>query len=175
LGGKGTDVARETASLVLLDDNFASIVLAIKMGRRIFDNLQKAMMYIFAIHIPIIALSIVPMLTRFLPLMLLPIHIAFMELVIDPACSIVFEAEEGEKEIMKRPPRHINERFFSFRKIRFGIFQGISLTIAVFAIFGWGLYYKFDEETLRGMAFTTILIGNLCLILTNLSHHFFYF
>jgi P-type Ca2+ transporter type 2C len=169
MGGKGTDVARETASLVLLDDNFASIVTAVKMGRRIFDNLQKAMIYIFAIHIPIIGLSIVPMLTSFLPLMLLPIHIAFMELIIDPACSIVFEAEEAENDIMKRPPRPIKERFFSFRKIRLGVFMGVGIALAALAVYGLGLYWQYDEKTLRGMDFTTLLIANLSLILTNLS------
>lgn len=171
MGGKGTDVARETASLVLLDDNFASIVTAVKMGRRIFDNLQKAMMYIFAIHIPIIAMSLIPMFTSFLPLMLLPIHIAFMELIIDPACSIVFEAESTEDDVMNRPPRHINERFFSFHKIKLGVFQGLGLAIATFAMYGLGLYKHYDEGTIRGMTFTTLLIGNLCLILTNRSRH----
>jgi P-type Ca2+ transporter type 2C len=169
MGGKGTDVARETASLVLLDDNFASIVTAVKMGRRIFDNLQKAMIYIFAIHMPIIALSIAPMFTSFLPLMLLPIHIAFMELIIDPACSIVFEAEDAEKDIMNRPPRPIKERFFSFRKIRLGIFMGSGIAVAALAMYGLGLYWQYDVMTIRGMVFTTLLIANLSLILTNLS------
>ena len=169
MGEKGTDVARETASLVLLDDNFASIVSAIKMGRRIFDNLQNAMVYIFAIHIPIVTMSIVPMLTNFLPLMLLPIHIAFMELVIDPACSIVFEAEAANTDIMKRPPRPLTERFFSFRKIRLGIFLGISAAVTAMGVYGFGLHEHYDEMTMRGMVFTTLLISNLSLILTNLS------
>lgn len=171
MGGKGTDVARETASLVLLDDNFASIVVAVKMGRRIFDNLQKAMIYIFAIHIPIIGMSIMPMMTSFLPLMLLPIHIAFLELVIDPACSIVFEAEGAEADIMQRPPRVLKERFFSFHKIRLGVFQGLGLAVAVFGVYFIGLWLKLSENEVRGMTFTTLLIGNLSLILTNRSLH----
>ncbi|HAH24506.1 MAG TPA: ATPase, partial [Prolixibacteraceae bacterium] len=103
MGEKGTDVAREASSLVLMDDNFASIVGAVKMGRRIFDNLQKALGYIFAIHVPIAGLSLIPVFFSNLPLLLWPVHIVFLELIIDPACSIIFEAEKEEKNVMSRP------------------------------------------------------------------------
>ncbi len=92
MGGRGTDVARESSSLVLLDDNFTSIVRAVRMGRRVFDNLKKAMAYIFAVHVPIAGMSLVPVLLQW-PLVFLPVHIVFMELIIDPSCSFVFEAE----------------------------------------------------------------------------------
>jgi P-type Ca2+ transporter type 2C len=167
MGGKGTDVAREAAALVLLDDNFASIVHAVKMGRRIFDNLQKAMIYIMAIHIPLVGLSIFPMLTPNLPLMLLPVLMALMELIIDPACSIVFEMEAAEKDIMQKPPRRLKERFFSWRKMIIALAQGTGVFIAIAALYALGLWWKYDEKTLRSMVFTALMIANLSLILTN--------
>ncbi|HEY5590027.1 MAG TPA: chemotaxis protein CheB, partial [Paludibacter sp.] len=106
------DVAREASSLVLMDDNFSSIVGAIRMGRRIFDNLQKSFGYIFAIHVPIAGLSLLPILLGNFPLILWPVHIVFLELIIDPACSIIFEAEREEPNVMNRPPKGINEPFF---------------------------------------------------------------
>ena len=105
MGGRGTDVAREAASLVLLDDDFASIVTAVRLGRRIYDNLRKAMAYILAVHVPIAGLALIPLLFG-LPLVFWPLHIAFLEMVIDPVCSIVFEAEGEEADTMRRPPRH---------------------------------------------------------------------
>ena len=114
MGGRGTDVAREAAALVLLDDDFASIVQAVRMGRRIFDNLQKAMTYIVAVHVPIAGMSLVPVLLGW-PLVLLPVHILFLELVIDPACSVVFEAEPEEADVMRRPPRSPHEPLFGRR------------------------------------------------------------
>jgi Ca2+-transporting ATPase len=104
MGGRGTDVAREAASLVLLDDDFGSIVAAVRLGRRVFDNLGKAIAYVVAVHVPIAGLSMIPVLFGW-PLVLLPVHILFMELIIDPACSIVFEAEPEEADVMRRPPR----------------------------------------------------------------------
>lgn len=102
MGGRGTDVAREASSLVLLDDDFASIVEAVRLGRRIYDNLRKAMAYILAIHVPIAGLSLLPVLFGW-PLVFFPVHIAFLEFIIDPACSIVFEAEREEPNTMRRP------------------------------------------------------------------------
>jgi Ca2+-transporting ATPase len=124
MGEKGTDVAREASSLVLMDDNFLSIVGAIRMGRKIFDNLQKALAYIFAIHVPIAGLSLIPVFFAELPLILWPVHIVFLELIIDPACSIIFEAEPEEKNVMSRPPRNINEPFFGIKKIILSCTQG---------------------------------------------------
>jgi len=104
MGGRGTEVAREAAAFVLLDDDFSTIVQAVKMGRRIFDNLKKAMAYIFAVHVPIAGMSLLPVLLGW-PIMLFPAHIAFLELIIDPVCSVVYEAEPEEKDVMKRPPK----------------------------------------------------------------------
>jgi Ca2+-transporting ATPase len=170
MGAKGTDVAREAASLVLLDDNFASIVAAIRSGRRIFDNLQKAMSYILAIHIPIIALTLIPAFMGELPVLLFPIHIVFMELIIDPVCSIAFESEQEESGIMQRPPRPANEQFFGRKKIIFAIFKGLMLLITVLVVFGLSIQEGHSEGEVRAIVFSTLIIGNIFLILTDLSH-----
>jgi Ca2+-transporting ATPase len=169
MGNKGTDVAREAASLVLLDDNFASIVAAIRMGRRIFDNLQKAMSYIMAIHIPIIGLTLLPALHSNLPLLLLPLHIVFMELIIDPSCSIAFETEQEEEGIMQRPPRDPNVRFFGFNKIMGSLFQGFLLLALVIGVYLYTGHEGHTEPEIRAIAFSSLIIGNIILILTNLS------
>jgi Ca2+-transporting ATPase len=169
MGNKGTDVAREASSLVLLDDNFASIVSAIRLGRRIFDNLQKAMSYIIAIHIPIIGLTLIPSFIQSLPIMLLPLHIVFMELIIDPVCSIAFEWEKDEKGIMNRPPRSLTDKFFGFKKLLLSIIQGLLLLAAVFLVYFLSLNERHSEGEIRAIAFSSLIIGNLMLIITNLS------
>ena len=116
MGGRGTDVAREAAALVLLDDDFTSIVRAVRLGRRIFDNLRKAMAFLLAVHVPIAGLAVLPVLLGW-PLILLPVHIVFLELIIDPACSIVFEAEREERDVMHRPPRPVGEPVFDRRTV----------------------------------------------------------
>lgn len=169
MGNKGTDVAREASSLVLLDDNFASIVSAIRSGRRIFDNLQKAMSYIIAIHIPIIGLTLLPAFFTSLPLLLLPLHIVFMELIIDPVCSIAFEYEQEEKGIMNRQPRNPNEQFFGGKKILLSAMQGLLLLIMVIIVYFLSINEGHSEGEVRAIAFTSLIIGNVFLILTNLS------
>ncbi len=169
MGKKGTDVAREASSLVLLDDNFASIVMAIRSGRRIFDNLQKAMSYIMAIHIPIIGLALTPALFSSLPLFLLPLHVVFLELIIDPVCSIVFESVGGEKGIMDRKPRAVNEQFFGVRKMMFSIMQGLLLFIMVMSVHFISVQEGHSEKEVRTIAFTSLVIGNVFLILSDLS------
>jgi len=169
MGEKGTDVAREASSLVLMDDNFSSIVGAIKMGRRIFDNLQKAFGYIFAIHVPIAGLSLIPILLGNFPLILWPVHIVFLELIIDPACSIIFEAEKEELNIMTRPPRRFTEPFFGAKKILFSCLQGVGILIVTLAIYLLGLHLGYEASEVRAMAFTTLIVSNIAVILTNRS------
>ena len=169
MGEKGTDVAREASSLVLMDDNFASIVGAVKMGRRIFDNLQKALGYIFAIHVPIAGLSLIPVFFADLPLLLWPVHIVFLELIIDPACSIIFEAEKEEKNVMSRPPKDINEPFFGAKKIWLSCSQGIGILVIVFAVYLVGLKLNYSEKEVRALAFTTLIAANIAVILSNRS------
>ena len=169
MGEKGTDVARESASLVLLDDNFASIVGAVKMGRRIFDNLQKALGYIFAIHVPIAGISFIPVLTSDLPLILWPVHIVFLELIIDPACSIIFEAEEVEKNAMSRPPRDSSVPFFGLKKIFISSMQGVSAMVMTMAVYFISLMNGMSDTEVRTLAFITLLSANIAIILSNRS------
>ncbi|MEI8225542.1 MAG: cation-translocating P-type ATPase [Bacteroidota bacterium] len=169
MGEKGTDVAREASSLVLMDDNFASIVGAIKMGRRIFDNLQKAFGYIFAIHVPIAGLSLIPILLGNFPLILWPVHIVFLELIIDPACSIIFEAEKEEINVMNRPPKRIDEPFFGGKKILFSCLQGVGILIITLTVYILGLHFGYEAEEVRAMAFITLIVSNIAVILTNRS------
>lgn len=169
MGKKGTDVARESASLVLLDDNFSSIVAAIRSGRRIYDNLQKSMMYIMAIHIPIIGLTLLPAFFSSLPIILMPLHIIFMELIIDPVCSLAFESEEEEAGIMSRPPRDPAYKFFGFRRIIWSVFMGFLLLVSVLGVYFYSFYEGHSEGEVRVIAFTTLILGNIALILTSLS------
>ena len=169
MGEKGTDVAREAASLVLMDDNFASIVGAVRMGRRIFDNLQKALGYIFAIHVPIAGLSLIPVFFSNLPLILWPVHIVFLELIIDPACSIVFEAEKEERNVMSRPPKKYDEPFFGAKKILLSCTQGVGILVIVFAVYLFCLKTGYSEREVRALAFTTLIASNIAVILSNRS------
>ncbi len=168
MGERGTDVARESAALVLLNDDFSSIVQAVKLGRRIFDNLRKAMGYLLAIHIPIAGMSLIPVLFK-LPLVLLPVHIAFLHLIIDPACSIVFEAEPAEPNVMNRPPRNPNEPLFGRKTIGLALLQGVGILAIVLAIFVLALYRKQGELDARALTFTTLILANLGLILSERS------
>lgn len=169
MGGKGTDVARESSSLVLLDDNFSSIVMAIKSGRRIFDNLQKAMGYIIAIHIPIIGLALLPAFFPALPILLMPLHIVFMELIIDPVCSIAFESEKEEIGVMNRPPRDPNMAFFGLKQIFKSSLVGLILLAMVLTVYFFSMQEGHTEGEIRAIAFTSLIIGNIFLILTTLS------
>ena len=169
MGGRGTDVARESSSLVLLDDDFTSIVAAVKLGRRIFDNLRKAMAYIISIHIPIAGMSLIPVLFGNLPLIFFPVHIVFLELIIDPACSVVFESESEEKDTMDKPPRSVNEPLFGANKILISILQGLSVLAVIATVYGISLSLGKPEGEVRALTFTTLIIANLGLILTNRS------
>jgi len=168
MGGRGTDVAREAADLVLLDDSFTSIVDAIRLGRRIFDNLRKAMSFVFAVHVPIAGLALIPVLLKW-PLVLMPVHVVFLELIIDPACSVAFEAEPGEPGLMQRHPRRAGEPLLSRRHLTFSFFQGLSVLAAVIAVFAVALYRGEPATNARALTFSTLVIANLMLILANRS------
>jgi P-type Ca2+ transporter type 2C len=168
MGERGTDVAREAASIVLLDDDFSSIVGAVKMGRRIYDNLKKAMAYILAVHIPIAGLSLLPILFNW-PLILLPIHVVFLELIIDPSCSIVFEAEPGEPNIMKRPPRNLKEPMFNVKNLSISTAQGAVILVITILLAAVAINAGRPEDEVRGIAYGTLIVANLGLILTNRS------
>ncbi len=168
MGGRGTDVAREASSMVLLDDDFSSIVKAVRTGRRIFDNIKKAMAYTLAVHIPIAGMSLIPVILN-LPLVLLPVHIVFLELIIDPACSIVFESEPEEAGLMGRPPRDVGEPLFNRLTVFFSVFQGLVSLIVVFVIYITALQRGFGGPEARALSFTTLILANLGLIFTNRS------
>ncbi len=168
MGGRGTDVAREAAGLVLLDDNFSSIVHAVRLGRRIFDNLRKAIAYTLASHLPIIGLTLIPVALKW-PLVLLPFHVAFLHLIIDPACSIVLEAEREESQIMQHPPRAAREPLLGRQTFGVSILQGLSVLAIVVGVFAVAHYSGRAEEEARALTFTTLVLANLALIFTNRS------
>lgn len=168
MGKRGSDVAREASALILLDDNFASIVAAIKMGRRIYDNLKKAITFIFSVHIPIAGISLLSVLMGW-PLVLLPVHIVFLEMIIDPACSIVFEMEKAEADLMKRKPRKLNSRLFSYKVMMTGLIQGLAVFAAVALVYSFSLSNGLSENQARVLAYMNLVLGNLGLILINRS------
>jgi Ca2+-transporting ATPase len=168
MGARGTDVAREAADLVLLDDSFTSIVHAIRLGRRIFDNLKKAMAYVMAVHVPIAGLALVPVILKW-PIVMLPLHVVFLELVIDPSCSIAFEAEPEESDVMERPPRSAKQALFDGRTLMLSLLQGVSVLLVVLGVFAAAMYRGETETGVRALTFTTLVFANLALILTNRS------
>lgn len=168
MGERGTDVAREASSLVLLNDDFSSIVVAVRLGRRIYDNLKRAMGYILSVHVPIAGMSILP-LTFGMPVMLLPAHIAFLELIIDPACSTVFESEKEDDDIMKKPPRDIKQPMFDFKTVLVSLLQGFGVLIATFILFLFVSKSGKSEAEARSFVFVSLVLANLMLIVINLS------
>ncbi|HET6565814.1 MAG TPA: cation-translocating P-type ATPase, partial [Xanthomonadales bacterium] len=168
MGGRGTDVAREASSIVLLDDNFESIVATIRLGRRIYDNLRKAIEFIIAVHIPIAGLALLPLLMG-LPLILTPILIAFLEMIIDPACSIVLEAEQEEDDVMQRPPRRPDSSLLQPQRIGWAIFQGSVALAILLAILLFTADAGFAEDDIRALTFVSLVLINMGLILVNRS------
>jgi len=169
MGGRGADVAREAASLVLLDDAFESIVIAIRLGRRIFDNLRNALSYIFAVHVPIAGLALAPLLVGW-PIVFSPVHIVFLELVIDPVCSIAFEAEPEARDIMRREPRRPSMSLFDRRDILHSAGQGLIGLVAILAVYAMVLDGGASDGQARAIAFSGIVLANLALIFSNRSH-----
>jgi Ca2+-transporting ATPase len=168
MGGRGTDVAREASSIVLLDDDFGSIVAAVRLGRRIYDNLRKAIGFIFAVHVPIAGLALLPLVFG-LPIIFSPIHIAFLEMVIDPVCTLVFEAEVAERDIMRRPPRPPAQPLFTRALTAWSLLQGLLAFAAVAAIYLLALARGMPEAEVRALAFFSLVLAIVGLILVNRS------
>ena len=168
MGQRGTDVAREASALVLLKDDFDSIVRAIRIGRRTFANMRQAMIYTLAVHIPIVGLSLLPVVFG-LPLLLTPLHIAFLELVIDPACSIVFEAEDGDPSLMQQPPRQQKEPLLSASDAIQSVLYGSLTTAAAFAAYAGLLQMGQAAHAAAASAFVLLVIANTLLILPSRS------
>ena len=162
MGQRGTDVAREASDLILLDDRFASIVTGIGLGRRIFTNLRRAMTYITAIHIPVAGLALLPLLLG-LPPMLYPMHLVLLELIIDPLCSIVFEAERSEADAMKRPPREAREPLFGSTQIAVAAVQGLVLLAGVLGLYLWMTQAGVEQNQARAASFIALVSGHLAL------------
>lgn len=168
MGKRGTDVAREASAIVLLEDDFGSIVESVRLGRRIYDNIRKAMAFIFAVHVPIAGLTLLPLLFG-LPILFGPIHIALLEMVIDPVCALVFEAERDEDDIMQRRPRDPSESLFSLPMIGWSIFQGglaFAMLAGVFFVETWS---GMPDAELRALTFFALIAEIVALILVNRS------
>ncbi|MRD46879.1 HAD-IC family P-type ATPase [Caenimonas koreensis DSM 17982] len=172
MGARGTEVARQAAALVLLNDDFSSLVTAVRYGRRVFANLRKAIVFVVAVHVPIVGLSVVPVLLGW-PMLLMPVHILFLQLIIDPACSVVFEAEPLEPDAMKAPPRKTDQRLFDGAVMKRGLWQGAGLLVLLLATYaGTRALAPMDEgrdEMARAMTFVVLVLSNLALIHTNRS------
>ncbi len=168
MGGRGTDVAREAASIVLLDDDFSSIVEAVKLGRRIYDNIKKAIVFIVAVHVPIAGLSMLPVFFSSWPLLILPVHIAFLQLIIDPACTLIFEAEQAETDVMRRPPRRREVGLFSKETLSIALLQGFSILAVCLGVF---LLARKDhsDDAARALTFVTLVVAFVVVILVNRS------
>lgn len=165
MGKRGTDVAREAADIVLLDDSFASIVGGVRLGRRIFANLRKALTFVVAVHVPLAGMALLPILLGAPPL-LFPVHVVFLELVIDPVCSLVFEAEPSETNAMKKPPRDPRTSLFGARQIGFGALQGLVILAAVLVFYLWALEQVGEPEA-RAAAFLALALANMMLALVD--------
>jgi len=168
MGGRGTDVAREAADLVLLNDDFASIVTAVRLGRRIFDNFRKVASFIVAVHLPLLGLSFVPVMLGW-PILLMPVHVVFLQLIIDPTCSLVFEAESEEADLMQRPPRATGAKVFDRQVIGQGVLQGLALLATVLTLYLGGLHFGLVADQLRALCFAALMIGSLGLVFLNRS------
>ncbi|WP_062311325.1 cation-translocating P-type ATPase [Polynucleobacter sinensis] len=168
MGQRGTDVAREASSLVLLNDDFSSIVNAIRQGRQIYDNLQKAIIYVIAVHIPIAGAVFIPLIFG-APPMLSPIHILFLEMIIDPTCAIVFEMESPEMNLMHRPPRDPKQKIFALNNVSLAIIQGIGLMAITVGLYLALLYLSYPQNFAITTSFGSLVLGNLLLIIISRS------
>ncbi|HEX5670969.1 MAG TPA: cation-translocating P-type ATPase, partial [Sulfuricurvum sp.] len=166
MGERGTDVARESAGLVLLDDRFESIIAAIAQGRRIYDNITKATRFVFAVHLPIIALTLVPAFMQW-PDILQPVHIVLLQLLIDPACAIVFEAEAAASNVMNRPPRSASSSPFSINNVSYALLQGMGIALILLAGYAWLLHNGWEERDLRMSVFAALIPTLFLLVLAN--------
>jgi P-type Ca2+ transporter type 2C len=173
MGKKGTEIAKEAASLVLMNDDLAKMVDAIGMGRRIYTNLKKAIQFIISIHVPIILTVFIPLALGWIyPNIFSPLHIIFLELVMGPTCSIVYENEPMEKNTMTQPPRPFTSTFFSWKELSMSIFQGLLITVGTLFIYQYSVQNVYNEQLTRSMVFTTLITANVFLTLVNRSFYY---
>lgn len=170
MGQRGSEIARSASALILLDDDLARMVDAVALGRRIYENLKKAIRYIISIHIPIILVVLIPLLFSWdIPYVFSPVHVIFLELIMGPTCSIVFQREPIEKGSMHRPPRPVSDSFFSWAELRLSILQGLAITAACLGLGWWFLQQGHDDRVVRTVIYTTLLSSNIFLTLVNRS------
>ncbi|RKS53736.1 Ca2+-transporting ATPase [Gillisia mitskevichiae] len=173
MGKKGTEIAKQAASLILLEDDLEKMVDAIAMGRRIYTNLKKAIQYIISIHIPIILIVSIPLILGWIyPNIFSPIHIILLELIMGPTCSIVYENEPIEKDIMTKKPRPISATFFNWKELTTSVLQGLVITLGTLGIYQFSISSGYDEATTRTMVFTTLISANIFLTFVNRSFYY---
>lgn len=170
MGNKGTEIAKAAASLVITNDDLEKLVIGIAAGRRIYANIKKAIQYIISIHIPIILTVSLPLFLGWIfPQIFTPVHVIFLELVMGPTCSIVYENEPMEKNTMQQPPRAMTDTFLNLRELAISIIQGLVITAGVLFTYQWSVLNGGSEEKTRAMVFTTLIIANILLSLVNRS------
>lgn len=173
MGKKGTEIAKQAASLILVKDDFSKMVDAVAMGRKIYTNLKKAIQYIISIHIPIILTVFIPLALGWLyPNIFSPVHIIFLELVMGPTCSIIYENEPIEKNTMAQKPRPITNTFFNIKELTTSIIQGLMITAGTLTAYQYAVYHAYSEPTTRAMVFVVLIAANIVLTLVNRSFYY---
>jgi Ca2+-transporting ATPase len=173
MGKRGTEIAKQAASLILLEDDLSKMADAIAMGRRIYTNLKKAIRYIISIHIPIILMVFIPLaLSWVYPNIFLPIHVILLELIMGPTCSIIYENEPMEKNTMMHKPRNFTDAFFNQKELTTSIIQGLFITAGTLLIYQIAVQNGLNEKATRAMVFTTLIIANIVLTLMNRSFYY---
>ena len=173
MGKKGTEIAKQAANLILIDDDFSKIIDAIAMGRKIYSNLKKAIQYIISIHIPIILIVFIPLVLGWIyPNIFSPVHVIFLEIIMGPTCSIIYENEPMERNLMLEKPRPITNTFFEFKEITISIIQGIIITIGLLFVYQYCVATNCSESTTRTVVFITLISSNIFLTLTNRSFYY---
>ncbi|WP_091306854.1 cation-translocating P-type ATPase [Flavobacterium terrigena] len=173
MGKKGTEIAKEAASLILIKDDLLNMVDAIAMGRKIYSNLKKAIQFIISIHIPIILTVFIPLVLGWIyPSIFSPIHIIFLELIMGPTCSIVYENEPMEKNTMSQKPRPFTNTFFNWKELSTSIIQGLVITIGTLFVYQYCVYLNYNEAITRTIVFTCLVTANIFLTLSNRSFYY---
>jgi Ca2+-transporting ATPase len=173
MGKKGTEIAKQAASLILLEDDLSKMVDAVAMGRKIYTNLKKAIQYIISIHIPIVLTVFIPLVLGWIyPNIFSPVHIILLELIMGPTCSIIFENEPMEENTMVQKPRPFTTTFFSWKELTTSIIQGLVITTGTLSAYQYAVHQSFDESHTRALVFTTLITANIFLTLVNRSFYY---
>lgn len=173
MGKRGTEIAKQAASLIITDDNLGKMITAIAMGRKIYANLKKAIQYIISIHIPIVLTVSIPLLLGWMfPNIFSPVHVIFLELIMGPTCSIIYENEPLEKNSMRQPPRQLTQTFLNWRELSLSLIQGLAITAGTLGCYQWAIHQGYSEPLTRSMVFITLVSANIMLTLVNRSFYY---